>query len=385
MAGSNVEVDVVVVGSGVIGASCTYHLAAEGVRVANVEALAGPALGSTGRSFNSVRGQWADAMNIQLAWQSIRRFQTFEEDHGYDIGYRSSGYLFLIPETRWQAQLAAVELQKSFGVDVEVLDLDEAQRFCRFDPMGLGGATYGPSDGFVDGHALANAFVGMARDRGAKFFFRSPVASVRTTAQGDWQIVAGEHRLSCGYVVNAAGGWSGELAALAGLEVPIVHSRRNVYATAPLKEQHRLPLIIDVSSGAYLRSDGPRILFGQARPDEVDGFNIEVDWEWMESCLANLVGRFQWFDELPIDSKACWAGTYEVTPDHTAIVGPHPDAPTWIDACGFSGHGVMQSPEIGRIVAEQITTGSISSVDASPLSIERFRDVDAPAHIEMVF
>lgn len=379
------NVDVLVVGSGVIGASCTYHLAAEGLRVANAEALAGPALGSTGRSFNSVRGQWADPMNIQLAWQSIRRFQTFEADHGYDIGYRASGYLFLVPQDLWRTQLAAVDLQRSFGVPVEVLDLDEAQHICRFDPEGLGGATFGPADGFVDGHALASAFVGMARERGATFLFRSPVTSIESSGGGGWEVVAGEHRVTCGHVVNAAGGWSGELAALAGLEVPIVHSRRNVYSTAPLREPLHLAMTIDIGTGAYMRSDGPRILFGQARPDESDGYNVDVDWEWMEPCLTNVVARFPWFEDMPLDPTGCWAGTYEVTPDSTGIVGPHPEAPAWINACGFSGHGVMQSPEIGRIVAEHVTTGSITSVDASPLSIERFASSDLPEHIGMVF
>lgn len=383
--GSRIDVDVLVVGSGVVGASCTYHLAAAGLRVANAEALAGPALGSTGRSFNSVRGQWADPMNIQLAWGSICRFRTFEQDHGYDIGYRASGYLFLVPEAAWEAQLRAVELQKNFGVPVEVLDVDQAQRICRFAPDGLGGATFGRADGFVDGHSLTVAFVSMAREAGATFLFRSPVEAIAGAGTDAWHVVAGEHRIGCRYIVNAAGGWSGEMAALAGLEVPVVHSRRNVYSTAPLTNHSEPPMVIDIGTGAYLRSEGPRILFGQARPDELDGLNNEVDWEWMESVLQDIVSRFPWFEEMPLDPKGCWAGTYEITPDHSAIVGPDPKAPTWINACGFSGHGVMQSPEIGRIVAEQITAGAITSVDATPLSLGRFATTKALEHTGLVF
>jgi len=176
------------------------------------------------------------------------------------------------------------------------------------------------------------------------------------------------------------------VAALAGLTVPVVHSRRNIYATAPGALAAPLPMTIDLGTGVYVRSEGPRLMFGGARPDQADGYDTRVDWPWMESVLALAVARFPWVADLPFDRAACWAGTYENSPDHHGILGAHPAVPTWINACGFSGHGLMQSPEIGRLVAEQIQAGAITSLDTSALRLERFAAASAgPERLGLVF
>jgi sarcosine oxidase subunit beta len=151
-----------------------------------------------------------------------------------------------------------------------------------------------------------------------------------------------------------------------------VHSRRNIYATAPGALSAPLPMTIDLGTGVYVRSEGPRLLFGAARPGQADGYDVSVDWPWLEGVLELAVARFPWLAELPLDRSGCWAGTYENSPDHHGILGPDPSAPTWINACGFSGHGLMQAPEIGRLAAEQIETGAITSIDVSALRLERF-------------
>jgi sarcosine oxidase, subunit beta len=379
------DTDVVVVGAGAIGASAAYHLADAGVRVTVVEAFDGPAEGSTGRSFASVRGQWADPLNIELSQRSIDRFRSFPADHGIDVGYRPTGYLLLVPAERWAAHRAAVDLQRGHGVAVEVLEPAAAARITPFHAEGIAGATWGPADGVVDPHLLTAAFLTLARDRGARVRFGAPVTAVTADGpSGGWTVTAGPEQIRARHLVNAAGGWSGEVAALAGLAVPVVHSRRNVYATAAGVLDRPLPMTIDVGTGVFLRSEGSRLLFGRARPGEPDGYSTAVDWPWMEAVLATAVERFPWLAELPLDRSACWAGTYELTPDDSGILGPHPGAPTWIDACGFSGHGLMQSPELGRLVAEQVRTGGITSVDASPLRVDRFAGATGPS-VELVF
>ncbi|HEV7203516.1 MAG TPA: FAD-dependent oxidoreductase [Jatrophihabitans sp.] len=377
--------DVVVVGAGAIGASSAFQLASAGHRVTLVEALDGPAEGSTGRSFASIRGQWADELNVELSWRSIRAYRDFPAVHGIDVGYRPSGYLLLVSEPAWAAQLEAVELQRAHGVPVEVLPFAAAQERTPFETAGLGGTTWGPADGVVDPHLASSAYVELARARGAQVCYRSPVREIDPHADGGWSVRAGDRTIRTQYLVNAAGGWSGEVARLAGLDVPVVHSRRNVYSSAPGALDRAVPMTVDFTSGVYLRSDGSRLLFGGARPDEVDGYNVHVDWSWMEALLEAGTRRFPWLVDVPLDRAGCWAGTYENTPDHHGIVGPAPAAPTWINACGFSGHGMMQAPEIGRLVAEQITTGAITSVDASALRLERFTEARATRPVELVF
>ena len=375
--------DVIVVGAGVLGASSAFHLARAGLSVVVVDSFGGPAEGSTGRSFASIRAQWADPLNIELSWRSIQAYRSFPEAHGIDVGYRPSGYLFLVPEAGWEAQLAAVELQREHGVPVDVLDLPAAQRVTPFAPHGLAGATWGPADGVVDPHLTTSAYLQLARSAGAQVLFRHRVTAVAFDQR--WAVTAGDRHFGARYLVNAAGGWAGELAALAGLSVPVVHSRRNIYATAPGALAGPVPMTIDVGTGVFVRSEGSRLLFGAARPDQDDGYDLAVDWPWLESVLEQAVVRFPWLADLPLDQAGCWAGTYENTPDHHGLLGADPVAPGWVNACGFSGHGLMQAPEIGRLVAEQLTEGAITSIDASGLRLDRFATSTASQGVGMVF
>lgn len=377
--------DVVVVGAGIVGASCAWHLSAAGLRVVVLEARPGYAEGSTGRSFASVRGQWADDLSIALSWNSIQRYRRFEAEHGVDLGYRPSGYLLLHPHHSWDEQLRAVELQRAHGVPVEVLDVAQAQAITPFASDGVAGATYGTADGRIDPHIATGAFLQLARTHGASVRLGTPVTGALARPDGSWLLSTPNGAVLAQHVVNAAGGWSGETSALAGLDAPVVHSRRNVYASAAGAVDRDLPLTCDMSTLAYLRSEGDRVLFGGTRPGQEDGYSTLVDWDWLEGLLEVASERFPWLADLPLDRRACWAGTYENTPDHLPLLGPHPTAPTWVQACGFSGHGVMQAPEVGRLVAEQVTTGTMTGLDLSPMDPARFAgDVAVPSGLGMV-
>ncbi|MCU1655429.1 MAG: dependent oxidoreductase [Pseudonocardiales bacterium] len=378
--------DVIVVGAGAVGASCAAQIARSGLDAVVVESFDGPAEGSTGRSFASIRAQWADSLNIELSWRSIQTYRDFAKNHGIDVGYRASGYLFLVPDAAWPAQLDAVAMQREHGVPVDVLDLPAAVRITPFDPSGIAGATWGPADGVVDPHLATTAYLSVARASGARVLYRHPVRAIAADQEtGGWIVEAGDRVVRAQYVVNAAGGWAGELAELAGMTVPVAHSRRNIYASAPGATAAPLPMTIDLGTGVFVRSEGSRLLFGAARPDQDDGYDVSVDWPWMERVLELAVPRFPWLADLPLDRSGCWAGTYENTPDHHGILGADPTAPTWVNACGFSGHGLMQAPEIGRLVAEQIAQGAITSIDTSALRLERFAAATQTNQLGLVF
>jgi sarcosine oxidase, subunit beta len=380
---THAECDVVVVGAGVVGSSCAFHLAERGLDVRVIERFAGPAEGSSGKSFASVRAQWTDPLNIDLSWRSIQAYRAFERTYGIDIGYRPTGYLFLVPEQAWERHLRAVELQRSFGVPVAVLSLAEAQRRTPFVEDGLAGGLWGEADGVVDPQSVAQAYLDLARRHGATVHFRRPAEGVERL-DGGWRITARDLVVEAPIVVNAGGGWGREVAALAGLEVPVDHVRRTIYSSAALPEPVARPMTIDVSSGFYLRSEGDRILFSMVNPAEPLGYSDRVDWSWLETVLDTGSRRFPWLADLPLDQAGAWAGTYEITADNLPVLGRHPGADGWVDACGFSGHGVIQAPETGRLVAEEVIDGSIHSVDVTALRIARFADASASSP-EFVF
>lgn len=365
-------VDIVIVGAGVIGASCAAQLAKAGHRVVVVDAASRSASGSTGRSFGGVRAQWADEMNVTLAWESIQRLQAFPTEHGIDVGYRPLGYMMLVDEPGWERQLAAVQIQRSHGVPVELLDVGQARAITPFAADGIVGATWCATDGVADPLLLTDAYLGLAQASGAEILFDHPVTAIETGPAGQWRVRAGAADITGQHVVNAAGGWAGELAAMAGLSVPVEHSRRSMYAASAAGFPSTIPTTFDLSSGVFARTRGDHVVFTLSPPDPETGCFTEPDWAWFDVVYPMAIARFPWLAALPLDRDASWGGTYEVTPDFQAILGPDPGAPTWINACGFSGHGLMQAPMIGELIAEQVGQGDITSVDVTALRIDRF-------------
>ena len=194
--------DVLVVGAGIIGAACAYHLAEAGLRVTVVESLDGPAEGSSGRSFASIRGQWADPLNIEMSWRSICRYRDFEANYGVDVGYRPSGYLFLVPEDAWPTHLAAVEMQREHGVPVEVLGTVAANAITPFYSEGIAGATWGSADGVVDPTTVTMAYLSMARASGTTVLLRHRVTGITPDpVTGGWSVTAGGGTISAQRIV----------------------------------------------------------------------------------------------------------------------------------------------------------------------------------------
>jgi sarcosine oxidase subunit beta len=363
--------DVVIIGAGIIGASCAFRLAERGAKVTVLEMQHAPALGSTGKSAAGVRVQFTEEVNIRLSWESIQEYRQFPTLYGDDVGYRSIGYLLLLPPERWAAHLQSVALQQRLGAPVNVLSLEQAQQFVTFETAGLAGTTYGPADGIVDPHSATLAYLRLARERGTRLHLNTPAIGIQRVGSV-WKVETPGETFEASTLVNAAGSWAGAVARLAGLEVPVQPVRRLVYATAPLPWSHVYPLTIDFISGFYLRSEGQRVLFGRSNPDEPPGFTEGMDWDWFEQTIEVGAERFPWLAETRLDTQACWWGYYEVTPDHNPILGRMPGVENWVNAAGFSGHGVQQAPAVGRVIAEEILDERAHSIVIDPLRIERF-------------
>jgi sarcosine oxidase subunit beta len=359
--------DVAVIGAGIVGAACAYRLAERGLRVVILESASAPATGSTGRSAAGVRVQFTEAHNALLSWHSIQEYRDMPEAE-----YRDIGYLFLVSGDAWEAHLEGVRLQHRLGLPVEVLEVAVARQFVDFNPDGIAGATFGPADGVVNPHGITFTYLHRARALGAVLHTDSPLERALQTARG-WQVQTPTDTFEVGTVINATGAWAGEVGARADLVIPVQPARRTVFVTGPLEQPRVQPLTVDLSSGFYFRSEGihgERLIFGRSNTSDV-GFHEGVDWDWLEPTLQTGWPRFPWLEHVTLDHRASWWGYYEVTPDHQPILGFMPDAPGWVNACGFSGHGVQQAAAVGRVIT-QMVVGEQPFIDVQALRFERF-------------
>lgn len=364
---------VAIVGGGIVGASCAYYLSERGAHVTVLERAPAPASGSTAKSAAGLRHQFSHPENVRMSLYSAKVFERFESMTGASAGYRKVGYLFLIPEALAEPWAEQREMQTSLGARVQGLGLEAtAARFPYLNLEGLAGSSFGPDDGVVDPHAVSLGFLAAARSRGARVHLDTEVLTLSRTSE-IWRLETSKGTFNADVVVNAAGAFGGELGKRAGLDVPVLPYRRTVYATAPVPEfAHPTPLIIDLGTGVYLRSEGERFIFGLSNEQESPGVNEAVDWAWLEHTLALALPRFPFLEAVGLDRKACWAGLYEITPDHLPILGRMPGADGFYNACGFSGHGVQHAPASGLILCEEILDGAAHSFDITDFRIERF-------------
>jgi sarcosine oxidase subunit beta len=388
--------DVVIIGSGIVGSSVAYHLAEAGcTNVLVIEREAHQGKGSTGKSMGGVRAQFSTAVNIQMARYSIDFFAHFDEVMGHPADYRAHGYLFCATTERHLDYLKENRARQiALGVtDVEFVSPKDIAKFVpqlRLDDV-LGG-TFRPTDGFVDPHSVMMGFMLKARERGARLWLDTEVSGIETEpdltgtagvplADSDngtaerriSSVMTTRGRVSTRIVVNAAGPWAAQVAQMAGVALPVEPLRRQLVPTEPFAGlPQRFPMIIDMSTGFHFRREGKGILLAWNDPQETPGFKTEFDPAFVEKVLTRAADRVPALIDAEVNPQRAWAGLYEMTPDHHAIIGPAPTVAGLYFVNGFSGHGVMHSPASGRVAADLILRGHSDLIDVSQLSIERF-------------
>jgi len=369
--------DVVIIGSGIVGSSVAYHLAQQGcTNVLVIEREAHQGKGSTGKSMGGVRAQFTTPVNIQMSKYSIDFFSKFDEVVGHPADYRAHGYLFCATNQRHLAYLKANrERQNALGVtNVEWVSPDDIVKMVpqlRVDDI-LGG-TFCPTDGFVDPHSVMMGFMLNAREKGVRLWLETEVTGIKTEAAKIKSVATTRGNVSTPVVVNAAGPWAAGVAKLAGAELPVEPLRRQLVPTEPFDQlPQRFPMVIDMSTGFHFRREGKGILLAWNDPDETPGFKTEFDTTFVEKILTHAASRVPVLAEAGVNPRRAWAGLYEMTPDHHAIIGPAPNVKGLYFVNGFSGHGVMHSPASGRIAADLILQGHSDLIDAKQLSVERF-------------
>jgi sarcosine oxidase subunit beta len=388
--------DVVIIGSGIVGSSVAYHLAQQGcTNVLVLEREAHQGKGSTGKSMGGVRAQFSTPVNIQMSKYSIDFFSKFDEVVGHPADYRAHGYLFCATNDKHLAYLKANrERQNALGVtNVEWVTPEDIVKMVpqlRVDDI-LGG-TFCPTDGFVDPHSVMMGFMLNAREKGVRLWLDTQVTGIdlecgdssplskaltsqRTPKEGGRisGVQTSRGFISTRVVINAAGAWAAQVAEMAGAELPVEPLRRQLVPTEPFEQlPQRFPMVIDMSTGFHFRREGKGILLAWNDPKETPGFKTEFDETFVEKILTHAASRVPVLAEAGVNPRRAWAGLYEMTPDHHAIIGPAPNVEGLYFVNGFSGHGVMHSPASGKIAADLALHGQSDLIDASQLSVTRF-------------
>jgi len=371
--------DVVIVGGGVVGASVGYHLAAAGCAdVIVIDAAALPGEGSTGRATGGFRAQFGSAPNIRLSLLSREKLRSFAEETGVDPGYAPVGYLFLAgdPE-QLDLLLQAQALQHAEGLlEARRVDADEARAINPAIAGEVAGGTFCPTDGYIRPLEILRGYTEAARRLDVRFRYGAPCTEVRREGDAVRAVRTPGGEIAAGCVVNAAGAWAARVAEMAGARIPVRPLRRQVALTEPCALlPPEMPMTIFCDDGFHLRVRDGRVLL--LRPDDPAGedpFSAEVQDGWIEDVVRRAHRRVPCLRGAAIDRAGCWAGLYEMSPDHHVLLGRSPGVENLYLANGSSGHGVMHAPAIGQLLAEIVLHGAARSMDAHPLRPGRFAE-----------
>jgi sarcosine oxidase subunit beta len=370
--------DVAIVGGGIVGSSIAYHLVAAGCKnVLLIERETAQGKGSTGKSMGGVRAQFSTPVNIQMSLYSIPFYATFEDRLGYPCDYRPQGYLFCATHDKHMAYLRAnYEKQVALGLkNVRLLAGDEIRgMFPLLRGDDIVGGSFCSTDGFVDPNSAMVGFMTWAADHGARLWKNTTVTAIARRG-GSFEVATTRDTVSAAAVVNCAGAWAAEVAALVGIDLPVEPLRRMLVPTEPFDGfPHTAPMIIDMSNGFHFRPESRGFLLAWNDPEETPGYKTDFEPAFIEKILTRAANRVPVFENVAVNPKRAWAGLYEMTPDHHPILGESPEVPEFFFANGFSGHGVMHAPATGKILSDLILTRKTDLIDAAFLNFSRFAE-----------
>ncbi|MBW3583721.1 MAG: FAD-binding oxidoreductase [Euryarchaeota archaeon] len=367
--------EVVVIGAGAIGLGVAYELARRGVTDVVVVDRQHLNFGATARNGGGVRAQWTTKANIELARESIRRFDVLSQELGHNLFWRQGGYLFVArTDTQVEALERAVRFQNANGVGTRLIDPDEARSIVPaldVDGCGIKAGSYNPRDATLFPWPLVWGYHEQCTRMGVEVQPFTTVTDIVTHPETREvkAVVTDKGRIDCSWVVNATGSWTNDIGRMVGIELPIRPERHEILVTEPLKPFLRC-MLVDMTTGLYAsQSSRGEIVGGVAEQRTA----ITMDWAstlpfltHMARTLTFLVPRMR---HVPVLRQ--WAGSYDMTPDAKPIVEAHEEVPGYVTVAGFSGHGIMISPVSCEVVAD-LVMGRTPRFDVATMSSRRF-------------
>ncbi len=370
----NRTADVVIIGGGIMGASTAYHLARRGcTNVVLLESGEMFGTGSTGLNAGGVRHQFSTAVNIELSKLSFEMMERFPEEMGCEVSLNRCGYLFLLDnEDDLERFRRNVALQNQHGVPSRIVDREEIVRLAPdVNIDGIIGGSWCDRDGLVDPSGLLQGYVAQAGRLGVTLLNNARATGIGLSGSRVRSVQTATGAIDTDTVLIAAGPWSKQVGALAGIELPIEPIRRQIAVTTPIEGLRAdFPFVIDFSRALYFHRESGGILTGMSNREEKPGFVAGIDEEWRLRHLESAVARLPMIADAGLAAE--WAGLYEVTPDDQPILGSLPQIERLFICAGFSGHGLMHGPAAGLVMAEEILNGRSRSIDIDALRFSRF-------------
>ncbi len=379
------KADAVVIGGGIIGVAVAFYLAKKKFgKIILVEKE--PFLGScsTAKAAGGIRAQFSSKVNIEMSMLSEAFFARFEEETGYDAAFDQVGYLFLLSDDKdiedFKKQNA---LQRSLGLNARLVTPQEIADIApnvRLDDIKLG--TFCHDDGLGDPAQFLQGYEHAIRQMDVDIELEAGVTAI--TKNGDkitgLKTVKGD--ISCPVVVNCAGAFAGLIGKMVGADVRVEPYRRQCVTTGELDFiPPTWPMVVDVKSGLYTHKESKGLLLGWADKSVQPSFDISIDPNYTDGILERALDRIPRLETAEVANK--WAGLYETTPDHRAIIGFEPTVTGMFHVTGFSGHGFMHAPAAGQVTAE-ILCGLKPSIDISSLSPQRFVAGEVPEETNVI-
>ena len=364
--------DVVIAGGGISGCALAYQLAKRNVDVVLLER---ETLGSqsTGKCAGGVRQQFSTEDNVRMMRLSVKLLENFEQETGHPADFRQIGYLFVftqpqqvedfrhnmemwhrvgLTEARWVDAAEAGEL-------VPVLNVEDVL-----------GCTFCPTDGIASPADVTIGYATAARRYGARLKEGVEVTGIDISSGRVRGVRTSAGDIATRLVINCAGPWAASIGRMAGLEIPVLPYRRHIAVTGTFPAVPRnTPMTVDFHSSLYFHPEGDGVLIGMSDRAEPPGFVTDVNWEFLEKMFEQAARRAPALAGAGV--KTAWAGLYESTPDHQAILGPISEVEGFWCAAGFSGHGFMQAPAAALLLT-QLLLDKKSEIDISSFAFERF-------------
>ncbi|MEP6815676.1 MAG: FAD-binding oxidoreductase [Marmoricola sp.] len=375
---------VVIIGGGVMGVSTAYHLAAAGVDDVVLVDRDAFGSGSTCKAAGGVRAQFSDRINIELGLHSLQTFETFGDQFDQEIDLQQVGYLFLLDSpddvTAFEQN---VSLQNELGVPSRMISVAQAKRMSPLiESEGLLAAAYSPTDGHCTPESVVLGYASAARRLGARLIADCAATGIETANHRILAVETEGGRIETDTVICTTGPWSQEIAAWVGVDLPVTPVRRQVVITEPIPGlDPYTPFTIDFGSSFYFHGESNGLLIGMSDPEETPGFKLMRSDAWLSGLGETMQRRTPSLVDTGIVSG--WAGLYEMTPDHNALIGEADEVDRFLYATGFSGHGFLMGPAVGEVMRD-LYLGAKPFVDISALHARRFRQSESRPELNIV-